>query len=632
MYHTRRPRCARPLSLVRVLLCTGFALALCHLRAQESVTVSIERAASTAGPWQQVDLNSVAKDAMGNPRFTVGDQGFFRARIDLDDSGGLGVPLRLRDVPEVFVERAKKLIQSKLEQEEADPEGWGDDVQLADEVQVHETVLADGTFGPAYFEFKVVRNPPEIPDDSEFRLTHPDRLDSLDAGFILLSATEGDFPIAEWATAGPTNFELLARRAGTTRIRIARYGPTFYVAENERGEMIGSLGTAPYGLAPGLFLIDGMEWNGDDELGIDEEPREVPNLDGYGYANYEEFKMDVAGNAVYRRLREFRADRARPHWDVTRGVFPEPVSLGIGDSILLMEGELSLSTAYQFVSEDDAEIRVTFPRQTGGAAIFAAAPGEGYLRIRIGELEKEIYLTIGRTADPRQPAQSVSETWTYAYAGTWQMQPRYYQYERPEWCRLTGCGPVAWAILFAWFDINRGVEHAFRGEGFGQDPPMTLNSYSNRMRVLKAYDELHDYCNVICSPFSQQGGTWPTSMTSAFKTYTWPPAIVHALRRGWSTRATTGRWPDEGALPSRDAILNGRPAVTGLGWMWHYVVAYGYAFHQAKVGNFTHNTRYIKCNMGWQNVEPRWYNLIDTFYSANVRLWNGPSMGSYPAN
>jgi len=154
------------------------------------------------------------------------------------------------------------------------------------------------------------------------------------------------------------------------------------------------------------------------------------------------------------------------------------------------------------------------------------------------------------------------------------MQPRYYQYERPEWCCLTGCGPVAWAILFAWFDINRGVEHAFRGEGFGQDPPMTLNSYSNRMRVLKAYDELHDYCNVICSPFSQQGGTWPTSMTSAFKTYTWPPAIVHALRRGWSTRATTGRWPDAGALPSRDAILGGRPAVTGLGWMWHYVVAY----------------------------------------------------------
>jgi hypothetical protein len=29
--------------------------------------------------------------------------------------------------------------------------------------------------------------------------------------------------------------------------------------------------------------------------------------------------------------------------------------------------------------------------------------------------------------------------------------------------------------------------------------------------------------------------------------------------------------------------------------------------------------------MGWRNVEPRWYNLGDTFYSVNVRLWNGPN-------
>jgi hypothetical protein len=28
--------------------------------------------------------------------------------------------------------------------------------------------------------------------------------------------------------------------------------------------------------------------------------------------------------------------------------------------------------------------------------------------------------------------------------------------------------------------------------------------------------------------------------------------------------------------------------------------------------------------MGWKNSSPKWYNLKDTFYSANVRLWDGP--------
>jgi hypothetical protein len=300
--------------------------------------------------------------------------------------------------------------------------------------------------------------------------------------------------------------------------------------------------------------------------------------------------------------------------------------------VLLMEGELSLNTAHQFVSEDDAQIRVTFPRDTGGIAIFAAVSGEGYLRVRIGSVEREFHLTIVDQRNPGVRPQNVSETWTYAYAGDWQMQPRYYQFERPEWCRLTGCGPVAWAILFAWFDLNRGVDHAFRGEGIGQDPPRTIDSWTNRNRVFRAYNELHDYCDVICSPFSQQGGSWPTRMTAALKTYTLWHASIGALGRGWNTRAVTGRWPAEGALPTRNAIQGGRPAVTGLGWMWHYVVAYGYAFHQVRQGHLTFHHRYIKCNMGWNNVEPRWYKLVDTFYSANVRLWNGPNAAQFTAD
>jgi hypothetical protein len=71
-----------------------------------------------------------------------------------------------------------------------------------------------------------------------------------------------------------------------------------------------------------------------------------------------------------------------------------------------------------------------------------------------------------------------------------------------------------------------------------------LDHLDSMRDALETSTELHDYCNVICSPFSQQGGTWPTSMTSAFKTYTWPPAsvanFIAAIRT--ITTTTTNPW------------------------------------------------------------------------------------------
>jgi len=116
-------------------------------------------------------------------------------------------------------------------------------------------------------------------------------------------------------------------------------------------------------------------------------------------------------------------------------------------------------------------------------------------------------------------------------------------------------------------------------------------------------------------------------MTEGFKGYTWISATANLIRRSWKINSVTGTWPEAGALRCRDAIKDGYPAVVGLGYMWHYALAYGYAYETYDLGaGYNATIRYLKCNMGWgPDVSPRWYNLGDTFYAADVKIWRGPN-------
>jgi hypothetical protein len=247
-----------------------------------------------------------------------------------------------------------------------------------------------------------------------------------------------------------------------------------------------------------------------------------------------------------------------------------------------------------------------------------AAPGDGLLRVRAGGHEYTWLIKV--ETKTRAPGDVVEQQ--FWYAGNWGAQPKYHQFENDEWCPLVGCGPVAWAMLLAWFDREWNVEAAFRGEGSGDPPPDTASS-SNRSKVRPAYLELHELCDVICwGEFSDQGAVYPTDMSEGIKDYTWVAALGGLIKRSWHINSTTGTWPD-GAFRCRDAIKNGYPAVVGLGWMWHYCLAYGYGYQKIDTGlGYTFTRRMLKCNMGWADTDPRWYNLGDTFYAANFKITN----------
>lgn len=599
--------------------------------AARSVTLRIESAPSPAGPWTPIDLNSVPRDPDGNPRLPVDQPGaFYRTLVEISPEVEPGDPIPIAEVPEEFTTRARGLLHRRLmlegEGNFVDPEGWPEGAELAPHVFPMLEVAGDGSVRPSYFEYKVLL--PAVQPGTERGgpvKSDPEAGGPFDAGYILVSATTDDFPVAEFATEGPTPCERLARLAGTSRIQVVRYGPTFRAAEDSQGRLLATEGPIPFKLDPDVLDLDGAEWLGDSDTGQDISPRVLPELTMGHYADYEEFKKDFGSNAVYRQLRTIRRARAKLQWDIINGRPPDGVSVRVGQSTrVLTDVQPSPAPELLFTTEAASEIARISPSTEGGILITGVRVGEGLLRVRQGRNEWVLAVKVTFGIAPNAIGDVIESN--YWYAGDWGTQPKYHQLRNDDWCDLVGCGPAAWAMLFAWFERNWGVEYAFRGEGNNSLPPPDLSTTTNRSKVFSAYNSLHELCDVICSPTSDEGATWPTDMTDGFKNYTWVAETTGQLGRYWKINAVTGTWPEAGALRSRDAIKNGYPAVTGLGWMWHYVLAYGYCYERIDMGNgFTLTYRYLKCNMGWKNHGPSWYNLGDTFYSANCRLWNGPN-------
>ena len=73
---------------------------------------------------------------------------------------------------------------------------------------------------------------------------------------------------------------------------------------------------------------------------------------------------------------------------------------------------------------------------------------------------------------------------------------------------------------------------------------------------------------------------------------------------------------------ARDSIQAGRPSIIGLGFYWHYPLAYGYKSRSYKLLGITWDTqRYFKCNMGWGGSSPEWRNGSSVWFGTNGRYF-----------
>jgi hypothetical protein len=516
---------------------------------------------------------------------------------------------------------------------------------------------ADGK-GPAHFEFKLVRKP-RTATETGFRKFNSDENGETARGYMIGAATTNDLPIVEFATEGGSPVEsLLVKCGGVTPARIVRYGAGFWVAENERGELIANHGTEPFrppsGIVEELVGNPPVTGNGDTDQGLHEPPPASKLVPSY-YQTYDEFKRDWETNEFYRIVRDRRAENAKAFWLAEKGIFPEVLQVVDGQTKSFLPGVQIDNVVIDIESGERAVADITTPR-IGGLTVTGIVPGRTGIKVRVGEEVTRYVIEVVpprlgplSVGDGRLSAQASPPFWktiTEAYAGGWGDQMRWWQMEDNDWCDSVGCGPVALGMLLGWWENEKSVESAFytSPSSFVSlrdiDAPRIPDTNSKKAKVRAAYVQLHELCDVICDPFSDAGATMPGDLIEGFFGYLYPVAASLGISSltygkgqplvGYSYSYAYDWWGDDwDSSGSRVAngIKAGRPGVVGLGVLWHYVVAYGYLRqdYTTRVNGqdiyLGLRKRYFKVNEGWGKSNPAWYSAHDVFLGLTVNLY-----------
>jgi hypothetical protein len=530
--------------------------------------------------------------------------------------------------PKIAVQIALEHLRQFPADVPSEEDDWTEATLASKVFKVHDLAYREGR-EPAYLEFKVVS-----------------RDSSHDLGHILVSLHEGDAPMVAFSTKGLTpSEELLAEARSGAAAKLLRYGPAFRVVEDSSGALLAKQGTPPFKLPTNAPELLERRFSG--HLNSDSDRTRSNNTSGLkwetqAYRDYKELKTDYVSNSVYRILRERRANAVRVHWDILQGrevVAPPRITVRLDETVnVLTDREITRF----FVDDDEPSLFVRVANNPAGAAtrglqITGLKPGSAFLFVKSQYGNEKFWLEVpavgGSSASAKsvQTIQSFTPGWQPAskwFAGSYADQSRYWQVEDDAWCPKVGCGPVAWAMILSWWD-RKGAPSAFASV-CDSDAPLILDNAVDSVgyqKVMAMYHSLHDICNVICfGEFSDQGASLPGDMVDALESQTFNERYMLqrlGISYGWAWDLVDPDWNEPSSL-CRKAIKDHRPAVIGLGWLWHYALAYGYLKRDFKVSPDTDpvmTERLFKCNEGWGKDHGAWYSGYDTFLGTDLALW-----------
>ncbi len=646
-----------------------------------------EQADFPEGPWRPVGADEQVRQADGSVVVPSTGRKFFRLQIEQQAAGSPLTSVRLGELPtQTGLQLNTRILElsrflrplaitrgtdtndpiSEVVADFAGVAAWRNITFASNAIPIYDPGYKDGK-EPAYLEIKVLQG-------SEARksgLEGSSREVPANRGSILMTLGDHDVGIPFFSTDGETPAERLVGKLGLVdaagrRIltpppghKIMRFSPVFHVLEGPTGEAVASLGTQPFKIpANFLSLVNGTQRGGGSD---DQDPASnIPSGARAGfrpYISYQELKTDFLTNPVYQELRRRRALRNREEQQLEAGIIPaapESVRLILGGTTTLLPG---VAIDSFFLDDDDADLGVddfvgVAKLRGGGLRLSGDRIGNGDLTVRAGGRVYRYDVAVARLIIPTlqdtfTPGWQEPQIWD---AGGYDEQPRYWQEKRDRWCSAVGCGPVAWAILLAWWDRHNvpsafavGSGSALRTSLRTQDAPFYLDADddpSGYSRVIKLYDILHDSCDVICDPFSDAGATDPDDMveawreptkygrrTSANGTYFPYPAPIPsdacmAYSFSWSWDLMDPDW-NEPSNVIRKANKKGRPAIIGLGWLWHYGVSYAYRYQEYKAtanGPALKVRRWFRVNEGWGKDHGEWYSGGDTFLGFDLKL------------
>lgn len=554
-----------------------------------TAVLGLEKASQLGGPWQPLPVNQSPLTADGklvDP--SAGGSGYYRLSIQTTDTAGQPVGLPLAAVPPMV----RTFVQDHLDSLRTDEPEWADAVLGPVVVPVfHPAVGAGGT--PAFYEFKVIGpgGRPISPVDPR-----PDR------GFILASSGPHFFPIGEYATQGPTPTERLRFIAGSFSVHIVRYSADYWVAEDEKGERVASLGTPPYWMPEEILNYIGKDIRTTVLDGKVVLQGERPAIEPKAYGSYLEFKQDVISGPVHTVLRGFTSERAAVDWGLRVDKTPEVLTVPLDQAVLVLD---TLAIASADVEDPIAELR---PAPTKGLVVTGKEAGATLLMVINPDRKARYYvLAVGEGGFHGQGWTS----WSSSYAGSCSDIPKYTQEYGLSGCcpsDYSGCGPTAWAMFYGYWD-NRGVTGLIGGAG--------ATPWSNNDDVRACIRAVFDFVDTWCT-INDCAATNPWDMTDGTE---WAPDRGESidLDASWTVPSTSSGPRNR----AKDSIIgDGRPAIVGTGFYAHYPLAYGYRSRQYKALGIAWRTeRNWRVYQGWGGSGCAWVNANDCWYGTRGRCF-----------
>lgn len=596
----------------------GACLLTCASLNAGVAVLELERS-TNATTWEKVSLDPALLTTTGGVLQNMHDpRAFYRLKIHDDGNAGFVTAFPLNNAPAQALAIARQFLAELLiqdaESEGGDPEGAWTDAQLGPVCYPIYDPGLDGGRTPAYIEFKVVR-PPLLPNgpppNDPFGLSPPETADSnCDFGHLLVALTTNDFPVPSFSQSGATPVEMLLRKARTSGpVKPLRFDDGLLVGEDAAGGIVGSIGNVPFFVDPRILEIAGREFQGfENEQGSQDDG--APSFPARGYESYKEFKADFAVNPLYVELRRLRASGAAQEWNAALGIEPGVIRVPVGVRTTVLEDR-------QIQAAQVADTKVAIVNlPTGGKGLVVTGQQNGGTLLEVtyaGGGTESFVLVVGTGVGPTggNAATAGWTAWKYWYAGNWSDQRRYEQFGNdPQMCPsgASGCGPAAWAMLYGWWD-RKGSPRLMKNTTQADAPFQNDDSVRDCNRFV--FDQVGPFCvngQAATMPWNMKAGRLWASHRNAGRDISWTWGLPY-LSFGAISKAA-------------DSIKAGRPSIVGLGFYWHYPLAYGYKSRQFKsLGVVWSTQRYFKCNMGWGGDSAQWRNANSTWFSTNARYW-----------